>query len=472
MTPSLLFLKRLQLVLKRLVGRSARPSAATPAVGFVVLALMSVSASGVSRIENVRIHQSPDKTRVVLDLASPVQHRLFGLENPERLVLDIDAAVIDTNLEEVDLKDSPVQGIRSSNRGGNNLRVVFDLSEKIRPRSFVLKPVMQYGDRLVIDLYATRQNLEPLTREDLFKKQQMRDVVIAIDAGHGGEDSGAVGHGNVLEKDVVLSIANMMNELFREEPGYRGLMVRSGDYYVELRRRTSIAHENLADIFLSVHADAFRSPKVSGASVYALSSSGATSETARILAEKENRADLIGGVGGGVSLNDKDDLLVHVLLDLATTASLSASLEMGERVLGKVGRVNKLHKPQVEQAGFVVLKSPEIPSLLIETGYISNPGEARKLATRSHQRKMADAIYEGIRHYMEENPPPGSFLAWKQQDGGENLLTYVIERGDTLSEIASRYDVNFEDLKKINGLRNDLIRVGQVLKIPVVRAGG
>lgn len=455
-----------------LAVRSARPACRTTAiVGCAGLLALSLSVSGASRVENVRIHQSPDKTRVVLDLESPVEHRLFSLENPERLVLDIDAAMLSTRLEEVDLKGSPVRSIRSSARGENDLRVVFDLTEKVRPRSFVLKPVMQYGDRLVIDLYTTGQNLMPITREELFKKQ-MRDVVIAIDAGHGGDDPGAVGHGDVLEKDVVLAIATMMNEMFQAQPGYRGLMVRSGDYYVELRRRTSIAHENLADIFLSVHADAFQSPRVSGASVYVLSDSGATSETARILAEKENRADLIGGVGGGVSLNDKDDLLVHVLLDLASTASLSASLEMGERVLGKMGRVNKLHKPQVEQAGFVVLKSPEIPSLLIETGYISNPSEARKLATGSHQRKLAQAIYEGIRHYLEDHPPPGSFLAWKQGQGGDELLTYVIERGDTLSEIANRYEVSFEDLKKVNGLRNDRIRVGQVLKIPIAEAGG
>ncbi|MDA1301296.1 MAG: N-acetylmuramoyl-L-alanine amidase [Proteobacteria bacterium] len=455
-----------------LAVRSARPACRTTAiVGCAGLLALSLSVSGASRVENVRIHQSPDKTRVVLDLESPVEHRLFSLENPERLVLDIDAAMLSTRLEEVDLKGSPVRSIRSSARGENDLRVVFDLTEKVRPRSFVLKPVMQYGDRLVIDLYTTGQNLMPITREELFKKQ-MRDVVIAIDAGHGGDDPGAVGHGDVLEKDVVLAIATMMNEMFQAQPGYRGLMVRSGDYYLELRRRTSIAHENLADIFLSVHADAFQSPRVSGASVYVLSDSGATSETARILAEKENRADLIGGVGGGVSLNDKDDLLVHVLLDLASTASLSASLEMGERVLGKMGRVNKLHKPQVEQAGFVVLKSLEIPSLLIETGYISNPSEARKLATGSHQRKLAQAIYEGIRHYLEDHPPPGSFLAWKQGQGGDELLTYVIERGDTLSEIANRYEVSFEDLKKVNGLRNDRIRVGQVLKIPIAEAGG
>ena len=416
-----------------------------------------------STIDHVRIHQSPEKTRVVFDLGDMVEHRLFSLENPTRLVVDIDNVKIKTNLSRVDLKQSPIENIRFSVRNSTDVRVVFDLREVVKPRSFVLKPIMQYGDRLVIDLYTDEQVITD-RKEDLFK-QQMRDVVIAIDAGHGGEDPGAIGHGRVLEKDVVFAISSMMDEFFKEEPGYRGLMVREGDYYIELRRRTRIAHENSADIFLSVHADAFTSSKVHGASVYALSDTGATSESTRILAEKENAADLIGGVGG-VSLHDKDDDLVGLLLDLATTASLSASLDMGEKVLGQIGQVNKLHKPQVEQAGFVVLKSPSIPSLLIETGYISNPSEARKLASRRHQKRIASAIFMGVRQFMASNPPRGTLLAWRKQDGGSELITYVIERGDTLSEIAGKYRVNFKNLKKINGLRSDKIRIGQVLKIP------
>ena len=429
----------------------------------LLVSLTSATAASTT-IDHVRIHQSPEKTRVVFDLSASIEHRLFSLEAPDRLVVDIDSAALATDLASIDLKRSPVSKVRASARDGGDLRVVFDLSERVKPRSFVLKPIMQYGDRLVIDLYTTAQQTTPLKKEDLFKPQ-MRDVVIAIDAGHGGDDPGAIGYGGVLEKHVVLAIAKMLDELFTEQPGYRGLMIRGGDYYVELRRRTRIAHDNLADVLVSIHADAFRLPKVSGASVYALSGRGATSETARILAEKENRADLIGGVGG-VSLNDKDDLLVHVLLDLATTASLSASLAIGDKVLGEIGQVNKLHKRQVEQAGFVVLKSPEIPSLLVETGYLSNPQEAKKLATRRHQKRMSRAIFEGVRQYMAENPPRGSYLAWKSRGGDDTLATYVIEGGDTLSEIASKYRVSFDNLKKVNGLRSDRIRIGQVLKIP------
>ncbi len=415
-------------------------------------------------IDQVRIHRSPEKTRVVFDLNGPVEHRIFSLEDPKRLVVDIDAVTFEVDPKEIQLTNTPIAQIRTGIRNQRDLRVVFDLGEVVKPKSFSLKPIMQYGDRLVIDLYTQKQRDNAESEQQLFRPQ-MRDIIVAIDAGHGGEDPGAIGQGNILEKDVVLSISLLLADLFREETGYHPLMIRKGDYYVELRRRTRIAHENFADIFVSIHADAFSSAKVSGASVYALSDKGATSEMARILAEQENRADLIGGVGG-VSLNDKDDLLVEVLLDLATTASLSASLDMGDRILGEIGKVSKLHKPNVEQAGFVVLKSPEIPSLLIETGYISNPSEARKLANRTHQKRIAKAIFLGIREYLEKNSPPDSLLAWRKKEKGKEQISHVIVRGDTLSGIADRYQVGSDKIKRLNGLVSDKIRVGQVLKIP------
>jgi N-acetylmuramoyl-L-alanine amidase len=325
---------------------------------------------------------------------------------------------------------------------------------------------MQYGDRLVIDLYGQDQPVQPVEQKSEQILSQMRDIIVAVDAGHGGDDPGAIGPGRLYEKDVVLAISKRLAKLFDDEPGFRSHLVREGDYYIAHRKRMEIARNSEADIFLSIHADAFKTPKVSGASVYAISQKGATSETARWLAEKENRADLIGGVGH-VSLGDKDDLLAGVLLDLSMTASLSASLEMGNNVLKEMSRVNKLHKKTVEQASFIVLKSPDIPSLLIETGFISNPGEARKLATRSHQSRLAQAIFEGVKASMWSNPPAGSYVAWARQGReGDNVITYVIERGDTLSEIASKFRVSFQRLKEVNGLDGDTIRIGQKLKIP------
>lgn len=427
------------------------------------IALLPAPALAAS-IESVRVRPSPERTRIVFDVSSPVSHKLFTLENPARLVIDIDDAQQQTPLEGIDLSGTPIRQLRAAVRNGDDLRVVLDLREPVKPKSFVLKPIMQYGDRLVIDLYTDAQQ-ETVVRRLEQPSSNMRDVVIAIDAGHGGDDPGAVGPGDLYEKDVVLAISKALADLFDKEPGYRPLLIRQDDYFLAHRERTAIARDNQADVFLSIHADAFKTPQANGASVYALSQRGATSETARWLAEKENRADLIGGAGG-VSLGDKDDLLAGVLLDLSMTASLSASLDMGQHVLNEIKPINRLHKRQVEQAAFLVLKSPDIPSLLIETGFISNPQEAAKLKTRRHQQAMARAIFYGVKRYMDENPPGGSYLAWKKHGRDETLESHRIVRGDTLSDIAVKYRVSAEELKRVNGLRSDTIRVGQVLKIP------
>ncbi len=416
-------------------------------------------------IESVRVRQSPERTRIVFDVSQPVEHKVFALENPRRLVIDITNAKLNANFSSVDLKGSPIKNMRSAVRESTDLRVVLDLNTAVKPRSFVLKPILQYGDRLVVDLYTAEQELTPVVQKADLISRQMRDVVIAIDAGHGGEDPGAIGSSGLFEKDVVLAISKRLANYFTREPGFKALLIREGDYYVGLRKRTQIARDSLVDVFLSVHADAFKTPQAKGASVYAISQRGATSETARWLAEKENRADLIGGVGG-VSLDDKDDLLAGVLLDLSMTASLASSLEMGDEVLKQIKPINRLHKKQVEQASFAVLKSPDIPSLLIETGYISNPSEEARLKSKVHQDKMAKAIFTGVKNYLQKNPPAGSYLAWKKQGGETQLATYRIESGDTLSGIAVKHRVSAESLKEINGLRGDVIRIGQVLRIP------
>lgn len=433
----------------------------------VMLCLAADLAAANSTIDGLRVRPSPERTRLVFDLSAPVDHKIFSLSDPHRLVIDMSSATLIADPDEPNFEGTPIVSIRSARRNqGRDVRVVLDLASEVRPRSFVLKPIMQYGDRLVIDLYDKDRPrvAEPQKSEQTLAKKQMRDVLVAIDAGHGGDDPGAIGHGRLYEKDVVLAIARELHRLFEAEPGFRATLIREGDYYIGLRKRTQLARETQADVFLSIHADAFKTPKVSGASVYAISQQGATSETARWLAEKENRADLIGGVGS-VSLGDKDDLLAGVLLDLSMTASLSTSLDMGTEVLRHLGKINKLHKKNVEQASFAVLKSPDIPSLLIETGYISNPGEARKLATAEHQNNLARAIFNGVKRTMQSSPPSGTYLAWAKQ-GREGVITHVIKRGDTLSEIATRYRVSFQKLKTLNSLSSDTIHIGQKLKIP------
>jgi len=421
-----------------------------------------LASAGQVVIDSVRVRPSPERTRIVFDLSEAVEHKVFALANPRRLVIDIDGASMVQDLDAVDLEGTPISQMRAAMRNPKDLRVVLDLRDQVKPRSFVLRPIFQYGDRLVIDLYTADQQVAPIIQKADRIARQMRDVIVAVDAGHGGDDPGAIGPGRLYEKDVVMAIASKLAVLFDKEPGFKAALTRTGDYYLAHRKRTEIARQVEADVFLSIHADAFMTPEAKGASVYAISQKGATSETARWLAEKENRADLIGGVG----LDDKDDLLAGVLLDLTMTHSLAASLDMGQFVLSAIKPVNNLHKHQVEQAAFLVLKSPDIPSLLVETGFISNPEEASKLRTRDHQERMAMAIFTGVKRYMGKNPPAGSYLAWKAQGGDGQLATYRIVRGDTLSAIASKHSVSAERLKTFNGLMNDRLKIGQLLKIP------
>ena len=430
--------------------------------------LLVADAIAAAFIENIRVRKTPERTRVVLDASAPLEHKVFTLpatdQKPDRLVIDVPETKLSFDTQAVDVGDGPILGLRTSQKS-QSVRIVLDLDAPVRPRSFVLSPIpnLNLSDRLVVDLYTKKQQ-SPAQRVERLTNQ-MRDVIVAIDAGHGGDDPGAIGPDKLYEMVVVFEIAQKMAQMFDDAPGFRALMIREGDYYLALRERTAKARKGRADIFLSIHADAFKTADAHGASVYAISEKGATSETARWLAEKENRADLIGGAGE-VTLDDKDDLLVGVLLDLSITASLSQSLEMGGKVLSAIEPINRLHKKQVEQASFAVLKSPDIPSLLVETGYISNPTEARRLATEQHQHRMAHAIFSGVRGYLSDNPPEGTWLAWKKSDMPVEALSYRIVSGDTLSGIADRHRISASRLREANGLSGDLIRIGQVLKIP------
>lgn len=433
-----------------------------------VIVLSPAAGVAATEVEGARIWPAPDHTRLVFDTRSQVKHTIFSLENPSRLVIDMQDTSLNANLDQLDLSDSPVRRIRSASRNGNDLRVVLDLEKEIKPRSFLLEPNQQYGHRLVVDLIQEdRESLDELTRPIVRdQSDSKRDIIVVIDAGHGGEDPGAIGPGGTREKDVVLAMARRLEELIDSKPGYEARLTRTGDYYIDLRRRTLLARKHKADLFVSVHADAFRSPQPSGASVFALSQRGATSETARWLARSENRSDLIGGEGG-VTLGDKDDVLAGVLLDLSMTASINASVGVGGYILEQLGGVTKLHKRGVEQAAFVVLKSPDIPSILVEAGFISNPREERNLASANHQSNLAQAVFEGIDAYFNNVPPPGTLLAWqKRQEGGGAVGEYRVRRGDTLSAVARRNQVSVEALKRVNGLTDDVVMVGQTLQIP------
>ncbi len=441
----------------------------TKALGYMLMGA-SIARTGLAVaadkvLNGVRLWRSPDKTRLVFDVSGSVKHSELTLSHPERLVIDVADARLNTSFSSLPIKNTPIKKIRHGIRNGNDLRLVLDLSSKVTSKSFLLKPNSTYGHRLVVDLFDKTSTKKPVAQP---RPKGLREIVIAIDAGHGGEDPGAIAYGGGYEKNVTLAISKRLADLINKERGFKAVLVRTGDYYIDLRRRTRIARDNNADLFVSIHADAFRDRRANGASVYALSRRGATSETARWLAQKENASDQIGGENG-ISLNDKDDVLAGVLLDLSMTSTLSSSLEVGDKVLRNMGTINRLHKKHVEQAAFAVLKSPDIPSILVETGFISNPSEAKKLKSSRHQRDMAKAIFKGIKYWFHQKPPPDTLVAsWKNR-GTLNSRPdrYVIQAGDTLSEIANQFDISTSQLKKANKLSSaNSIRVGQILKIP------
>ena len=425
----------------------------------ILAASLLVSQAFAADINGVRMWRAPDHTRLVFDLSGPVKHEILTLSSPERVVIDISAASLKSSFDSLDFDKTPITKLRSGVRNKKDLRLVLDMNQAIKPRSFLLAASGDLHDRLVVDLYDQKQKSSPVIISANNSKK--RDIIIAIDAGHGGEDPGALGPGKLREKDVVLKISKKLKDKIDKTAGYSARLIRTGDYYIGLTKRRQLARQYQADMFVSIHADAFSDARANGTSVYALSPRGATSASAKFLAQKQNSADLVGGV----SLSDKDDVLASVLFDLSMTASLDASLDVGREVLTQIKQVSRLHKKQVEQAGFAVLKSPDMPSILVETGFISNPQESRRLNSSSYQYKMANAIHVGIERYFSSHPPDGTLIAWQQQNSGKGRQ-YVVSSGDTLSGIAQRYKVSVNSLKRTNSIASSKIRVGQKLKIP------
>ena len=468
-----------------MMGFGMRLRALVAVVG-LLLAALAVDAVAATQVKSVRLWRAPDNTRLVFDLSGPVQHSVFTLTSPDRLVIDINGATLGGVLN-VPTANTPINSVRAAQRTPTDLRVVVDLKKAVTPKSFILAPNAQYGNRLVVDLFDNAADAAPppvptppvatvpavpvTPPEPAINLPPApagkRDIIVVIDAGHGGEDPGASGSRGQHEKDVVLAIARELQRQVSGQKGYRAELTRTGDYFIPLRGRTEIARKKGADLFVSIHADAAPSAAAFGASVFALSDRGATSETARWLADSENRSDLIGGAGN-VSLDDKDKMLAGVLLDLSMTASLTSSLNVGQKVLSNIGRVTPLHKQRVEQAGFMVLKSPDIPSILVETGFISNSNEASKLASANHQQALARSISAGIRQFFQQNPPPGTYIAWLRDSGkiAQGPRDHRVAPGETLAMLAVRYQVSAATLRSANNLSSDELRVGQTLTIP------
>ena len=432
---------------------------------FAFLMVAAASAHAGIGIASARVWPAADYTRVTLESAIPVKYQFLAVKNPDRLVLDLEGVDLNAALEglagRVAANDPYIKLVRVARNKPGVVRVVLDLKAEVKPQLFTLPPYGEYGNRLVLDIYplqpvdplmallekkevaapdpdsakeqaekdkpaaektpeltmatalenasakeqpaaAAKPAEKPAKPESVVKKLDFaRLITVAIDAGHGGEDPGAHGKNGSNEKDVTLAIARRLKAQVDGEPNMRGVLIRDGDYFIPLHGRVVKARNIKADLFVSIHADAFVKPDASGSSVFALSERGATSAAARWLAKKENEADLIGGV----NIDVKDVYLKQTLLDLSQTATINDSLKLGKAVLGELGGINRLHKGSVEQAGFAVLKSPDIPSILVETAFISNPDEEQKLKDDGYQDKMASAILGGIKRYFAKNPP-------------------------------------------------------------------
>ncbi|MDH3513794.1 MAG: N-acetylmuramoyl-L-alanine amidase [Gammaproteobacteria bacterium] len=441
---------------------------------FLLFSSVAVSAEPVS-VNHLRVWRAPDHTRVVFDISGPLEHRLFTLENPHRVVVDMDNARLLGPLPEVETGAPLLSSVRSGMPDEGPLRIVLDLKAEARARSFMLKPAGPYGHRLVIDLHdITSSQDEPSSPRDIAKssppaRSVARDRVVAIDAGHGGEDPGAVGRRyRTREKDVTLAIARELARLVAQTPGMRPVLIRDGDYYVGLRQRYEKARRLRADVFISIHADAVPSRRAYGSSVYALSEKGASNAMARQLADKENSSDLIGGV----SLNDKDDMLAQVLLDLSHNKTMQDSLGLGEDILVELQRVGPVHMRNVAQAGFAVLKSPDIPSVLVETAFISNPSEEKKLRTPDFQNKLATSLFRGIQRFLARVPQTSPAPVQAAVNPAVPAREHIVRRGDTLVSIARKYDIHVDALRFINDLQDADLPVGLRLRIPARQGDG
>ena len=426
------------------------------------LVLIGLLLSGhvfASDVNGIRFWQDPEKTRIVFDLSDDVKYKIFTLPDPSRLVIDIQQSVLKADLSNIELPKSLVSQIRNSDKSGN-LRVVLDLKKSVSTKDFTLKPFQKYGHRLVVDLKPEGSKKKVVKTVENTVKNRNRDIVVVIDAGHGGEDPGAPGG----QKGVCLAVAKKLADLINKEKGMKAVLTRKGDYYVGLRKRTEIARKNKADLFISLHADGFSDKRVRGTSVWVLSPKGANSEMGRWLEQKEKASDL----AGGVDISHQDPLVAQVLLDLSRNYSVGESFKAGELVRKQLaGSMSKMHGKKIKKAAFVVLKMPDIPAMMIEMGFISNKTENKQLKSSKHQNKIAKSVFNGMKTYFNANPPEGtSYKSVASVAAKKN--SHKVKSGDTLSQIAQNHGISTSRLRSHNQLKSDRLRIGQVIRIPGV----
>jgi len=426
---------------------------------FLLLGLCtSFFVQSANKLDGIRIWAAPESTRVVFDLSQSPSYTYFTLTKPHRLVIDLRQSANQINLAKITNNSQLIKRIRTSSPPEKGtLRIVLDLKKSLKARFFSLPPTAPYGNRLVVDLSESSQDVQRQTTQPI---KALRDVIVAIEAGHGGEDPGSIGPSGIYEKKVVLQIAKKVAAKINATAGMKAVMTRSGDYFVNLNRRSEIARNSKADLLISIHADAFTSPQPHGASVWVLSMRRANSEIGRWLEQKEKHSELLGGAGEIIKNTDNEQYLAMTLLDMSMDRSMAVSHKIANDVLSNLGRVTKLHKHKPESASFAVLKSPDIPSILVETGFISNHKEERLLSQKEHQNNIAKAVHKGVVKYFEANAPINSLLASKSN------MKHKVQRGESLSVIAHRYKISIDSLKKANKLRSNTLKIGQTLMIP------
>ncbi|OOE99787.1 N-acetylmuramoyl-L-alanine amidase [Salinivibrio sp. IB643] len=439
----------------------------------LMIASLLSATSWANKIENIRVWPAPNETRVVVDLAEKADFSYFSLTRPDRLVVDLKQSQLATGLpKQVKGSDILTKIRKSTPPDASTYRLVFELKNGAKPTIFSLAPGGEYGHRLVVDLpHAQKVDKNKPTLSVAEKKRRetvaalpfgTEDIVVAIDPGHGGNDPGAIGPRRKQEKDVNLAIAKQVAARINAVPGMRAVLTRTGDYFVDLNQRSEIARKHKAHLLVSVHADGFHQPQPRGASVWVLSRRRANSEIGRWIEKHEEQSNLLGG-GSLLAQNNEDEYLSRAVLDLQFSNSQKEGYNVATRVLKELGKVTKLHKSSPEHASLAVLKSPDIPSLLVETGFISNPQEERLLFQRGHQRGLANAIYHGIRNYFERFPPDGTLFAARK-----NGVKHKVSPGQSLSVIAKQYQSSIAAIKSANGLTSSTLQVGQVLSIPNV----
>jgi N-acetylmuramoyl-L-alanine amidase len=435
-------------------------------LGLYLLCGLAMASSDVS---GVRVWSGPDNTRIVLDLSGAPKFSHFNLNKPNRLVLDLSSSKMLSDLSKVPLSGDLVKKIRPSTpKAKGDYRLVIELSQAVNPTVFALKPTGNYGHRLVIDLPDKAGSAQIKKQQQQISKaktqQQLagnRDIIIAIDAGHGGEDPGAIGNKRTYEKHITLAIAKRAQRLINQEPGLKAVLIREGDYFVNLNKRSQIARKNKADFLVSIHADGFTSSQPKGASVWVVSTRRAKSEVGRHLEDHEAESDLLGGVGEVMGSVENDAHLNFALIDMQMDYSMNTAYEVAKKVLSELGKVTSLHKKRPEHASLAVLKSPDIPSILVEAGFITNHKEEKLLKTGNYQERIAKAVVKGIKAHYRAKPLAGTLYA---QTYG--VRKHTVRKGESLSVLAARYNISVAGLKKANKLTSNTLRIGQVLTIP------